>query len=246
MARCATSDGVRLRTIITRPAGTSGKLPAIFLAQAVSCGSLELPADRRPCSAACSALGDGLIRVERAGTGDSEGPACSELDYDTEVRHYREALDQLSRHPWVDPVSESCIYGSSLGSTTAPLIAQGRKVAGIVVQGGGALTYLERMINFDRLYLERSGKYRAGSDPRRDGPKRIAFQQAYLIGQKTPEQMAARAARPGRRLAVDPRRRRGPAPLWPPVCLALAGGGQELPRGLGEGRGAGAGRLCRV
>ena len=58
------------------------------------------------------------------------------------------------------------IYGSSLGSTTAPLVAQGKKVAGIIVQGGGAVTYLERMINFDRLYLERSGRYRAGADPR--------------------------------------------------------------------------------
>ena len=44
-----------------------------------------------------------LIRVDRAGTGDSEGPACDRLDYDTEVRHYREAFDQLARHAWVDP-----------------------------------------------------------------------------------------------------------------------------------------------
>ena len=152
------SDGYRLRTILTRPAGARGRLPAIFHTQAVSCGSLELP----PGSAGimrqlAQRSGHVLIRVERAGTGDSEGPPCSALDYDTEVRHYREAFDRLARHPWVDP-GHIVIYGSSLGSTTAPLVAEGKRVAGIFVQGGGAFTYLERMIKFARLYLERSGR----------------------------------------------------------------------------------------
>src|SRR5215213_2519700 len=100
-----TSEGVRLRTIITRPAGTTGKLPAIFHTQAVSCGSLEpLPADRLTVlGGLAQKSGMALIRVERSGTGDSEGPGCDKIDYDTEVRHYREALDQLSRHKWVDP-----------------------------------------------------------------------------------------------------------------------------------------------
>ena len=238
-----TSEGVRLRTIVTRPAGTTKKLPAIFHTQAVSCGSIEpLPADRLTVlGGLAQKSGMALIRVERAGTGDSEGPACDKLDYDTEVRHYREALDQLARHKWVDG-DRIVIYGSSLGSTTAPLVAQGRKVAGVVVHGGGAATYLERMINFDRLYVERSGKYRP-EQIHDEMIRRIAFQQLYLIGKKTPEQIAKRAARPRRRVAIDPRRRRGPAPLRPALCLALAGGGQEFPRRLGEDRGAGDGRL---
>ncbi len=184
-----TSEGVRLRTIITRPTGTTKKLPAIFHTQAVSCGSLELPADRLTVlGGLAQQSGMVLIRVERAGTSDSEGPACDKLDYDTEVRHYREALDQMARHPWVDP-ARIVIYGSSLGSTTAPLVAQGRKIAGIVVQGGGGQSYLERMINFDRLFLERSGKYRPEQIAGELG-RRIAFHQAYLIGQRTPEQIA--------------------------------------------------------
>lgn len=184
------SEGVRLRTIVTRPAGAKRPLPAIFHTQAVSCGSLELPTDR-PTTLGELARRSGmvLIRVERAGTGDSEGRACSALDYDTEVRHYREAFDALARHPWVDG-KRMFIYGDSLGSTTAPLVAEGKPVAGIVVQGGGALTYLERMINFDRLYLERSGKYPPGQI-HDEMIKRIAFHQLYLLGQKTPEQVAA-------------------------------------------------------
>ena len=182
------SDGYRLRTILTRPAGTRGKLPAIFLAQAVSCGSLELPPESQSTMRQLP-LRSGLafVRVERAGTGDSEGPACAALDYDTEVRHYREALDQLAQHPWVDP-DRILIYGSSLGSTTAPLIAQGKNVAGIFIQGGGALTYLERMVNFDRFFFERSGKF-PPMEVHDRVLKSVRFNQEYLLGRKTPEQV---------------------------------------------------------
>lgn len=184
-----TSDGARLRTILTRPAGTTRPMPAILLAQWVSCGSIDAPADR-PSLLRDIAEQAGMVfaRVERAGTGDSEGPACSALDYDTEVRHYREALDRLARHRWIDP-NRIVIFGNSLGATTAPLIAEGRKVAGIVVQGGGAVTYLERMIAFDRFYLERSGKYRP-DQIHEEMAKRIPFHVEYLLGRKTPEQIA--------------------------------------------------------
>lgn len=184
-----TSEGVRLRTILTRPSGATGKLPAILLAQWVSCGSLDF-SGQRPGLLPDLAQQSGmvLIRIERAGTGDSEGPGCDRLDYDTEVRHYREAFDQLARHPWIDP-DRIVIFGNSLGATTAPLVADGKKVAGIVVQGGGAVTYLERMINFDRLYLERSGRYRP-EQIHEEMTKRIPFHVEYLVNGKTPEQIA--------------------------------------------------------
>ena len=183
-----TSEGTRLRTILTRPAGVTAKLPAIMLAQWVSCGSLDFGADRsNELRLIAERSGMVFVRVERSGEGDSEGVPCAELDYDTEVRHYREAFDQISRHPWVDP-DRMIIWGSSLGSTTAPLIAQGKKVAGIAVQGGGAVTYLERMINFDRLYLERSGKY-SPAQIHEEMVKRIPFHVEYLIKGKTPEQI---------------------------------------------------------
>jgi len=183
-----TSEGTPLRTILTRPAGATRKLPGIFLTQWVSCDSIDFRADR-PSQLRELARRSGLVfvRVERSGTGDSEGVPCSKLDYDTEVRHYREALDQLTHHPWVDP-NRIIIMGSSLGSTTAPLVAQGRKLAGIVVQGGGAETYLERMINFDRLYLERSGAYRP-DQIQAEMLRRIPFLYEYLVRGRTPQQV---------------------------------------------------------
>ena len=184
------ADGVRLRTILTRPDGTTRRLPAIFLVQWVSCGSLEFRSNR-PNLLRDIALASGmvLIRVDRSGTGDSEGVPCEQLDHDTEIAHYRAALARVAGHPWIDP-QRIVIFGSSLGASNAPLVADGRKVAGIVVQGGGGLSYLERMINFDSINLERAGKI----PPERhhhEMARRVAFQHAYLIGRQTPAQVAA-------------------------------------------------------
>jgi pimeloyl-ACP methyl ester carboxylesterase len=160
----------------------------MMLAQWVSCGSLDVPADRSSLMRELAEKsGMVFVRIERSGTGDSEGVPCSELDYDTEVRHYREALDHVARHPWIDP-QRIVIFGNSLGSTEAPLIADGKRVAGVAVQGGGALTYLERMINFDRIYLERSGKY-SPAQIQEEMNRRIPFHVEYLLNGKTPEQI---------------------------------------------------------
>lgn len=183
-----TSEGTRLRSILTRPSGVRGRLPAIMLTQWVSCGSLDFAADRQNFMRdIAEQSGMVFVRIERSGEGDSEGVPCSQLDYDTEVRHYREALAQISGHWWIDP-NAIVIFGNSLGSTTAPLVAEGNRVAGVAVQGGGAVTYLERMINFDRIFLERSGKY-APAQIHAEMMRRIPFHVEYLVNGKTPEQI---------------------------------------------------------
>lgn len=182
------ANGSQLRAILTRPEDSRDKLPAVFFVQEVSCETVEFQGPSRLREMA-SRLGMVLIRIDRAGTGDSEGPGCDKLDYDTEVADYRAAFDQIARHSWIDP-ERIVIYGSSLGSTVAPLVAQDRRVVGIVVQGGGAVTYLERMIGFDRLNLERSGKYRT-DEVRGEMLRRIRFQTHYLLEKKTPAEVIA-------------------------------------------------------
>jgi pimeloyl-ACP methyl ester carboxylesterase len=186
-----TRDGSRLRTIVTRPGSPdaqSKKWPVILLTQWVSCSSLEFSRgglSREILKTLALRSGAALIRVERAGTGDSIGPACHELDYDTEVSHYREALDAtLAHYSWLDP-QRLIIYGSSLGATEAPLVAADRRVAGLIVQGGGALTYLERMINFDRLQLERSNVPPEEFDERMR--RQTQFNVEYLIKGRSPD-----------------------------------------------------------
>ena len=183
-----TTDGLTLSAFVSRPTGGSEPLPALFLTQWVSCGSIA-PREGRISQSEALALAAGyaLIRVDRSGDGASEGPGCDELDYNTEVDHYRQALNQLAEHEWIDP-DNIVVFGNSLGSTTAPLVAQSTKVAGVIVQGAGALTYFERMVRFDRIQLERQPDLdHANID--REMRRRIKFHHLYLHQKMTPQQI---------------------------------------------------------
>ncbi|MEP0392349.1 MAG: alpha/beta hydrolase [Erythrobacter sp.] len=186
--RIETSEGLSLSGYVTRPIRSASPLPSLMLTQWVSCGSIA-PSPERLSEAERIALASNyaLIRIDRAGTGKSEGPGCDKLDYNTEVRHYREAFDQLTQHAWVDQ-ARVVIFGSSLGSTTAPLVAMGKPVAGVVVQGGGALTYFERMLHFDRIQLERQPDFRPEE---LDGEirRRMEFHRLYLHHKMMPDQI---------------------------------------------------------
>lgn len=183
-------DGLRLRTFLTRPAGAPGALPAIFVTQWVSCGSMEFRGERDThLRRLARQSGRVLIRIDRAGTGDSEGPGCAALDYRTEVSHYRQALSQMRAHPWVDG-ARIAVYGISLGATTAPQVAADMDVQGVVVQGGGALTHLERMIRFDRIGLERATPFQPNAVDR-EMRRRVRFQHLYLNEKMTPQAIAA-------------------------------------------------------
>ena len=193
-------DGARLRTIIAVPEGVKKKVPAIFLAQWVSCSSLEYREQSGGSKVQARLVRDtrrAFIRVERSSDGDSEGPACHRLDYDTELMHYYHAFKQLLNHPRIDS-NNIIIFGSSLGSTVAPLLAEklwqdGIKVKGVMVQGGGAVSYLERMMSFERAYLER----RPDVDPttiHNEILDRIRFYTEYFIAQRSPNDIAKDSA----------------------------------------------------
>ncbi len=184
-----TSEGLELSAFVSRPTGETSALPAIYFTQWVVCGSIA-PNPERPSMQELLALAANvaLIRVDRSGSGKSEGAGCDKLDYDTEVRHYREAFDQLIEHPWVDR-NKVVVVGSSLGSTTAPLVAVDRDVAGVVIQGAGALTYYERMVHFDRLQLERQTDF-SPLQVNREMRRRMEFQDLYLHRKMTPSQIA--------------------------------------------------------
>ena len=189
-----TRDGARLRTYVSVPvAGASGengvkrRWPALFFVQWVACGTIEVtPGDPTTdmMVAVARRTGRVLVRVERSSNGDSEGPACHALDFDTEVAHYRSAFEALATHPRIDR-RRIVVWGSSLGSVVAPFVVRGWPIAGLAVGGGGALTYLERMLTFDRIRLERDGV-----DPetfRAEMYRRHRFHYAYLVEGRRPD-----------------------------------------------------------
>jgi dienelactone hydrolase len=143
---------------VTRPQARTGRLPAVLFIQWLSCDTIELSSDPRDgWSAMLRRLitESGLVwmRTEKAGVGDSQGPACAQLDYETELSYHRAALQALKARPDVDP-ARIVIYGGSMGSNYAPLVAAGQDVAGVVVWGGGAFTWFERMLRFERNAIE--------------------------------------------------------------------------------------------
>jgi len=158
-----TERGFRVRTIVTRPRNVSEKLPAVFLVGWLSCDSTEYPFGPR---------GDGfgqmlqdiatrsglvLVRMDKPGIGDSEGPSCVDLDFETEIASYRAAFNSLKRYDFVDP-ERIFILGLSNGAGVAPLVAQADRVRGYIVAGGWAKTWLEHMMELERRRLKLSGK----------------------------------------------------------------------------------------
>lgn len=192
------APGVRLRTIVAKPSGKSGRFRTLLFTQWVSCGSIEHNAAspwRVGLADFARRNGLALARVERSSDGDSVGPACHGLDYDSEVAHYVAAYDHLLKtSPHLDR-SRVVVLGSSLGGTTAPLVAKalqdrGVRIQGVAVTGGGAVTYFERMLNFERHYLERRPKQVQPTQIHDQMMKRIAFLHEYLVKGRMPDEIA--------------------------------------------------------
>ncbi len=127
----------RLRAIYTQPAAP-GPHPAILYLQALDWGSCEHPlAPAHPVRrlvAGFTQAGFAMLRVERSGVGDSEGPPCTELGFEDELVGLRAGLAHLSRRP---EVSDVFLFGNSLGGMQAPLVVTDA-VRGVVVFGTSA------------------------------------------------------------------------------------------------------------
>ncbi|HZI19956.1 MAG TPA: alpha/beta hydrolase [Pyrinomonadaceae bacterium] len=158
-----TDLGHRLRVIVTRPRNAPGRLPAVFLVGWLSCDSVEYP---------FGPAGDGygqllhdiatrsgyvLVRTDKPGVGDSEGPPCVEADFHAELAGYRAAFRALARYDFVDP-ERVFILGLSNGGGVAPLVPEGGPVRGYIVAGGWSKTWLEHMLELERRRLRLSGR----------------------------------------------------------------------------------------
>jgi dienelactone hydrolase len=185
------ADGTRLRTVLTRPAGTTGRLPAILFVQWLSCDSIELPARKqdgwsRMLRRLARESGFVMMRTEKAGVGDSEGD-CAALDYETELAHHRAALAALRRSPEVDPAG-IVVFGASMGGNYAPLVAAGQPVAGVMIWGGGAHGWYERMLGFERRAKEFAAVPAADLDTYMRQLARFLL--AYLLDRQDPATIA--------------------------------------------------------
>ncbi|XVJ59433.1 MAG: alpha/beta fold hydrolase [Tepidisphaera sp.] len=146
----AVPAGYRLRTIVTRPEKSplarDGRHPAFLYVQGIICQSIDRPnipeaADTRIVHEFAKA-GFVTLRVDKPGLGDSEGPPCSEIDFQTELQGFSAALRQLAAMPEVDP-ERIYVFGHSMGGVIAPYLSAEVPVRGTVVYGTLVRTWFE-------------------------------------------------------------------------------------------------------
>jgi pimeloyl-ACP methyl ester carboxylesterase len=186
-----TKDGTRLRTIVTRPAGVRKRLPAILFVQWLSCDSIELRESSesgwtRMLRRVVREFGLVVMRTEKRGVGDSEGD-CSSLDYLTELSDHRDALAHLAGLDFVD-ARRIVVFGASMGGNYAPLVAADQPVAGVITWGGGARTWFERMLAFERNRRELSDLPAERINQEMKVVER--FLHAYLVEGRSPRRIA--------------------------------------------------------
>jgi pimeloyl-ACP methyl ester carboxylesterase len=173
------SCGARLRTFFSIPDG-EGPKPAMLYMQSIRPTSVEAPLDaENPVRALVRAFvsaGFVVMRVERSGVGDSEGPSPETTGLAVESDAYRSALAELRAFDEVDP-ERIVLVGHSFGGVIAPLVAE--RVAGICTFGASAERWHDTMLGTTRRQKERSEEemrnweelfrlvHREGSTPQR-------------------------------------------------------------------------------
>ena len=138
------ADGMRLRTIVSRPMNAERPAPAVLFLQGGGCSSIDVPgaspsANPYALFAAMASRGFVTMRVDKPGAGDSEGPPCAETGFREELAGYQAALRALLADPAVDK-NRVFLVGISLGGFFAPLLARDVPVAGISAYGTIAFT----------------------------------------------------------------------------------------------------------
>jgi pimeloyl-ACP methyl ester carboxylesterase len=153
------AGGHRLRTIVNVPR-SPGPHPAILYLQGLRGRSCEYPLDP---GATVRRLVDGwaqegllVLRVERSGVGDSEGPPCSVTGLDEELDGYLAGVDHLRARSDVD-ASRIFLFGQSFGAMTAPLLAIERTVAGVIVSGASAARWHDCVVDTTRRQRRLAG-----------------------------------------------------------------------------------------
>jgi pimeloyl-ACP methyl ester carboxylesterase len=157
-----TDKGYRVRTYTSRPRGASGRLPLVVFIPWLSCDAVENPHDVRDgwSTMLRHVMRDApvqLVRIEKPGAGDSEGPACSQTDLDDDMGAFRAGVRAALADPGADP-KRLYLFGGSVGGALAPILAQDFDVRGIIATGGFTRTWLEHMLAIERRRLTLSGE----------------------------------------------------------------------------------------
>lgn len=156
------SAGGRLRLVWTRPRESAPtRHPALLLIQGIGTFSVE---NVPPAQGGYHAIIDDFtrrgfvtLRVDKPGCGDSEGGPLQDVDFDTQMDGFRQALRALKADAQVDS-DRVLVFGHSMGGVWGPLLAEEIPVRGIAVYGTFARTWLEYVLENSRRQSELHGE----------------------------------------------------------------------------------------
>jgi pimeloyl-ACP methyl ester carboxylesterase len=192
----ASAKGYRVRLYTSRPRGATGRLPLVVFIPWLSCSPVENPLDAydgwsRMLRDVMRDGGAQVVRVEKPGVGDSEGPDCSRSDLEDDLAAFRAGIRAALDDPGADP-ARLYLFGGSVGGALAPVLAREFAPRGLVVAGGFARTWLEHMLDIERRRLALSG-----STPAEVNAAMRAFPGFY-------HQVLDRGATPAQAIAANP------------------------------------------
>jgi len=156
-----TAKGYRVRTYTSRPRGANGRLPLVVFIPWLSCSPVENPFNApdgwsKMLHAVMKEGGAQLVRIEKPGVADSEGPDCSATDLEDDMGAFRAGIRAALADPAVDP-DHLILFGGSVGGALAPILAREFKPRGLIVTGGFTRTWYEHMLDIERRRLTHSG-----------------------------------------------------------------------------------------
>lgn len=146
-----TSKGKRIRVIITSPSGSKNN-PTIFMIGGIGAYSLDGNYDSIPYGNVLGPLaksGYTIVRIDKPGQGDSEGPPYSELLFSVEFDAYLEAY-KLARTLQMVNKDRIVIFGHSMGGVFGPMLAAKQQAKGLAVYGTLAKTWIEYQLENTR------------------------------------------------------------------------------------------------
>jgi len=132
----AVGDGVRLRSILCRPEGREDEtIPAVLILQPHVAGSVERGGYNiyRELALRFAERGIAVMRYDRRGIGDSEGPPFHDMDLEAEIADAERALEQLKSQPGIDSLRVFLLGDGTGALHAARLASQRADIRGLVL-----------------------------------------------------------------------------------------------------------------
>ena len=186
------SRGEELRTYITRPKNSTGKVPVVFFVGWLSCDSMEYPNGETDgfgtfLRRVIDQSGYATVRMDKPGIGESQGK-CEAADFNSEISGWQAAFDSMAKYDFMDR-ERVFVVGLSNGGGVSPIVSRDHPVRGFISAGSWGRSWYEHMLELERLTLTQAGK--SPADVNSAMKALTEFYYLYLIKGLTPGEVLA-------------------------------------------------------